>query len=252
MFAAIDLTRPPRAAHVPPILASWSDAERRRFATQTPAEAKALARRMNAETAARRAEPAKPTPVFAKRGAEPAKKASRPTRAKIAASAAYNRRAAAALARRVRNDEADDDTFLELMHEMMESGEITREEAERLCEAAGVDPARLDEPQARIASSKRGAVIDTTDIYRKRNTPRSLQTDTRLTRSPDKSAREIAGQVGVSSDYASAVRQQVQSRLHLPDHVTGKDGKASVRRGRPLDGTAANPGLIASSRRGAR
>lgn len=68
MYAAIDLTRPPHAARVPPILASWSDAERRRYATQTPEQARAMARRLNAESAARRTEPAKPIRAFARRG----------------------------------------------------------------------------------------------------------------------------------------------------------------------------------------
>lgn len=43
---------------------------------------------------------------------------------------------------------------------------------------------------------------------------------------PDKSAREIAEQIGCHHDYASEVRKQVSATRHLPSHVTGRDGKS--------------------------
>lgn len=44
---------------------------------------------------------------------------------------------------------------------------------------------------------------------------------------PDKGQREIADQVGCSARYVSTVRDQIQVRSssHLPDYITGKDGK---------------------------
>lgn len=44
---------------------------------------------------------------------------------------------------------------------------------------------------------------------------------------PDRGQREIAEQIGCSQRYVSTVREQIQVRTgsHLPDMVTGKDGK---------------------------
>lgn len=44
---------------------------------------------------------------------------------------------------------------------------------------------------------------------------------------PDKGQREIADQIGCSQRYVSTVREEIQVRTgsHLPDMVTGKDGK---------------------------
>jgi hypothetical protein len=43
---------------------------------------------------------------------------------------------------------------------------------------------------------------------------------------PDRSARQIAEQIGVNPDYVNDVRKQVSDTRHLPDRVTGKDGKS--------------------------
>lgn len=43
---------------------------------------------------------------------------------------------------------------------------------------------------------------------------------------PDKSGREIAAQVGCSHTYVQSLKPQVESSCHLPDRVTGKDGKS--------------------------
>lgn len=43
---------------------------------------------------------------------------------------------------------------------------------------------------------------------------------------PERSARELSKQIGCNQDYVSDVRRQVTDTLHLPDRVTGKDGKS--------------------------
>lgn len=45
---------------------------------------------------------------------------------------------------------------------------------------------------------------------------------------PEKSQNQIAEQIGCSQRYVSTVREQMQVRTgsHLPDYVTGKDGKS--------------------------
>lgn len=43
---------------------------------------------------------------------------------------------------------------------------------------------------------------------------------------PEKSARQIADQIGVNHDYVNDIRTQVSETLHLPDRVVGKDGKS--------------------------
>lgn len=42
---------------------------------------------------------------------------------------------------------------------------------------------------------------------------------------PERSGREIAEQVGCANTFVSRVRSEVCTSAHLPDHVTGKDGK---------------------------
>jgi hypothetical protein len=43
---------------------------------------------------------------------------------------------------------------------------------------------------------------------------------------PDRSQRDIAAQIGCSQQYVQQLRVQVTSSCHLPDRVTGKDGKS--------------------------
>jgi len=43
---------------------------------------------------------------------------------------------------------------------------------------------------------------------------------------PDRSAHQIASQVGVSQPYVTELREQVKGSYHLPPRVTGKDGKS--------------------------
>ena len=58
---------------------------------------------------------------------------------------------------------------------------------------------------------------------------------------PSRSARQIAEQVGVNYDYVNDIRRQVSDTLHLPDRVTGKDGKSypASRPARPSEPAAA-------------
>lgn len=42
---------------------------------------------------------------------------------------------------------------------------------------------------------------------------------------PERSGREIAEQVGCANTYVSRIREEVCTRAHLPDRVTGRDGK---------------------------
>lgn len=43
---------------------------------------------------------------------------------------------------------------------------------------------------------------------------------------PEKSARDIATQVGCSHTYVNSLKPQVESSFNLPDRVIGKDGKS--------------------------
>lgn len=57
---------------------------------------------------------------------------------------------------------------------------------------------------------------------------------------PEKSAHQIADQIGCNQDYVSGLRRQVTDSLHLPSRGVGRDGK-SYPASRP---TGALPALV--------
>lgn len=67
---------------------------------------------------------------------------------------------------------------------------------------------------------------------------------------PDKSAHEIAAQVGCTQQWVSARRAQVTTTCHLPDRVTGRDGK-SYPATRPVKQTPTTNGMSAKASRSA-
>jgi hypothetical protein len=58
----------------------------------------------------------------------------------------------------------------------------------------------------------------------------------------ERSATELAAQIGVHQTYVSRVRDEVKTCLDLPDRVTGKDGK-SYPASRPQVDASAVPGV---------
>ncbi len=180
MYAS--LPTKPRAARVPPIVATWTPGEARRHATRTPAEARREARTRNA--------------------------GARSSRARLDR-----------LARRVRNDDADDEALLEQLREMIQTGECTEDEARQLLETAGIDPARLLLVLA--ASTRRGRQIDVAAVYARRNQP------------------SAASSAPAAPATPPARPSRPPTLTELARRVYG-------------DGTSASAGVIPTSRRGGR
>jgi len=67
---------------------------------------------------------------------------------------------------------------------------------------------------------------------------------------PDRSEREIAEQVGCSKTYVHNLKPQVVTTDHVPDRVTGKDGKSyPASRPKPAEARQAESGRSRLSRR---
>lgn len=182
---------------------------------RTAAEAKRTAAERNASARRRREQAARDHAATLRRiaaGAEPAKKAGCPARPTVSASAIYGRRDRLARLR----GESDEDEVLRILREWISEGGITEEQAREFCEQLGIDPNKL---QLRV-TSHRGAVVDTTAVYAARNRPRAAAAPS-------------------SPPAPPPARSKPKTPAALARAVYG-------------DGTAANPGLIASSRRGSR